>query len=401
MSATDSLSLPVTETGSQQGKNKIIFTTGLALFAMFFGAGSTVFPLELGAHAESNVGIITLGFLIGGVGIPFLGLFATSLYQGNYWEFFNRLGKLPAFMIITFLMAIIGPLFAMPRTEALAHDTWLYCLPAPLQNNYSFSAIYCTLIFILAYKETKVIDILGLVLSPAKIISFVTLIIGGILITTTTAIPASNTVSTAVAFKHSLATGYGTMDLLATFFFCSVAFNAIQFSVKHQKIDADPSKMIVKACVIGASLIGAIYLGFLFVAYQNSSILTNTPTSQMITVISNAVLGTWGQIFICICVTFACIATALALAEVCSSYLYRQIFHERIPKNACLFFVVALTYAMSNLGFDGIMKLANPILQVLYPALVTLCVMNILYKWKGIKMVKLPVLLTIAASLII
>lgn len=83
---------------------KMVIATGLALFAMFFGAGNIIFPLYLGANAGQNFWPTLVGFIIGGVGVPFLGLYATSLYQGDYWAFFGRLGKIPAFLLITLLI---------------------------------------------------------------------------------------------------------------------------------------------------------------------------------------------------------------------------------------------------------------------------------------------------------
>ena len=99
-------------------ENKIIITTGLALFAMFFGAGNVLFPLHLGANAGQHILPTMWGFLLIGVGVPFLGLLATSLFNGSYHDFFGRLGKYPAFILTTFLMILIGPLVAIPRTEA-------------------------------------------------------------------------------------------------------------------------------------------------------------------------------------------------------------------------------------------------------------------------------------------
>jgi len=50
----------------------------MALFAMFFGAGNIVFPLYLGANAGQNIGHALFGFLLAGVGMPFLGLLSTQ-----------------------------------------------------------------------------------------------------------------------------------------------------------------------------------------------------------------------------------------------------------------------------------------------------------------------------------
>src|SRR5262245_13074557 len=129
--------------------NKIVLTTGLALFAMFFGAGNIIYPLALGAHAGGHFLEVLLPFLLTGVGLPFLGLFSTSVNQGNYWSFFSRLGKIPSFLLISFLILFIGPLFAIPRTETVTYHTLQPYLSGISANPYMFSLLYCVLLFAL------------------------------------------------------------------------------------------------------------------------------------------------------------------------------------------------------------------------------------------------------------
>jgi branched-chain amino acid:cation transporter, LIVCS family len=138
----------------------------------------------------------------------------------------------------------------------------------------------------------------------------------------------------------------------------------------------------------------------MLVAYSHSSALEGVPAEKMVCVLSNLVLGKFGSLFVCITVSFACLATALALAEVCSGYLHREIFAKKVSKVTCLVIVILVTYAMSNLSFQMIMRLMLPILKVIYPALITLSIMNILYKWRGIKMVKFPVYLTVFSGIV-
>src|SRR3989338_11559571 len=110
--------------------SSVAITTGFALFAMFFGAGNMIFPLQIGVILGQQLTYAVVAFLISGVGVPFLGLFAVSLYEGDYWQFFSRLGKIPAFLIITFLVLILGPLFVVPRTEIVTYHTLQPFLPS-------------------------------------------------------------------------------------------------------------------------------------------------------------------------------------------------------------------------------------------------------------------------------
>lgn len=384
-------SIPQTTTKSW---SKVI-PIGFALFAMFFGAGNIIFPLAIGAQSGQNLIYAILGFLLFGVGAPFLGLYATSLFQGNYEAFFDRLGKVPAFLVITFLMLVIGPLSAMPRTEVVTFQTIKPFLP--FLDNTWFSAIYCGVVFLLCYKETRFMNVLGYFLSPIKLISFTALIILGVTL-------AHGGVSTNLSAKatmiDAIINGYNTMDLLAAFFFCSIAYTAIKRQAGNEASDHEVTSLTLKACLIGAVCLSTIYIGFMSIASLNASGLQGVSTEQTISAISNLVLGKYGSIFVGLCITFACLATAMALAEVTGNYLYNQVFRTKFPKVACMLVVTIVMYIMTQLGFSGIMKIAVPILVTLYPALIVLCIVNILYKTYNFKYIKLPVVIALVASLV-
>ncbi|PHQ80450.1 MAG: hypothetical protein COB66_04790 [Coxiella sp. (in: Bacteria)] len=360
---------------------KITCTTGLALFAMFFGAGNMVFPLAIGVHAGNHLFVAWAAFIISGVGIPFLGLFAISLYDGDYWKFFKILGKYLSFAVVTFILLIIGPLFAAPRTEDITFSTLQPFMPGGLTNNY-FSIIYFTVILLLSFKHTLVIDIIGRFISPVKIVAFVTLIICS-LATAHALLPIHH--SAPQVFSHSLSVGYGTMDLLAAFFFCHVAYKNIVRKCLAEDIHDKKiiMRITLKSCMIGAFLIAAIYTGFMLSAATHATALQHTATPAMINHIAHLVLGEYGSLFVCVCVSLACIATATALAVVSANFFYKTIFRKKAPRAACLLFVLALMYCMSILGFSDIMALATPMLNVLYPCLIVLCIVNIYRKLKS------------------
>ena len=94
---------------------KVILSTGFAMFSMFFGAGNVVFPLDLGRTAGHMNFYAIAGLLITAVGVPFTGLLTMFLFEGNYTKFFERIGKVPGFVLAAFIMALIGPFYAMPR----------------------------------------------------------------------------------------------------------------------------------------------------------------------------------------------------------------------------------------------------------------------------------------------
>ncbi len=360
---------------------KLIAITGLALFAMFFGAGNIIFPLKLGSISGQHTWAALLAFLVSGVGVPFLGLFAVSLYEGDYWQFFQRFGKVFAFLIVTFLILIIGPLFAGPRTEIVTYSTVLPVLPELLKNPYIFNLLYFSIAFVLVYNQKHVVDVIGWVLSPVKIMAFSILVILGVYFTKA---PIMEVQATALqTFNTGFTMGYGTMDLLPTFFFCAVAYNNIVNKCQMVGVTAKRSiiKITLLSCIVGAILIGTIYAGLIFTAAAHANELQNIPTEALIGKISNLVLGRYGSAFVAVCVSFACLATAAAVIEVTTEFFHQTVFRGKCSRLVCVLVCLAIMYVMAILGFDGIMKIAMPILTVIYPVLIVLCVVNIIYKF--------------------
>lgn len=96
---------------------------GVMLFALFFGAGNLIFPAQLGQNAGSNIIPAVIGFLITGVGLPFLGVLAMGFSGSrNLQDLASRIHPVYAIIFTSLLYLTIGPFFAAPRTGAVAFD---------------------------------------------------------------------------------------------------------------------------------------------------------------------------------------------------------------------------------------------------------------------------------------
>lgn len=71
-------------------KRMYLLSVSLAMFSMFFGAGNVVFPLIVGQAAQDRSLFALLGLLITGVGVPFIGLFGMTLFDGDYRAFLRN-----------------------------------------------------------------------------------------------------------------------------------------------------------------------------------------------------------------------------------------------------------------------------------------------------------------------
>jgi branched-chain amino acid:cation transporter, LIVCS family len=377
-----------------------ILITSFAIFSMFFGAGNVVFPLALGQTAQSNNFYAILGLLITAVGVPFIGLISMTLFNGNYNIFFDRIGKVPGKIITGAILLIIGPLAATPRCITVAHSTMSLYFPSV--NLITFSLISCLIIYSFTIKKGRILDILGYVLTPFLLGSVVTIIVRGLW--TASSLPISTEATTDIFF-NGLIEGYQTMDLFGGFFFSAVVLSCLEQNVSTHDSDRHNFKKMIlltlKSGCIGMSMLAIIYVGFSYVAAFYSASLVDVPKSEMIAAVALHVLGPYAGIIVGTAVTLACLTTAIALVIVFSRYLKETLFHDKISHRLSLLLTLACTFGISTLNFSGIARIASPFLEICYPALIVLSILNITNKLYHVRIVKTPVFITFAIALVV
>jgi branched-chain amino acid:cation transporter, LIVCS family len=350
----------------------------------------------LGQYAQSQNNYAVLGLFITAVGVPFLGLTAMTLFNGNYKNFFNRMGPVPGFLIALAIMGLIGPFGAIPRCIALSYSAMRPYLPdiglAP------FSLLACIVIYLFSFKKSSILDVLGYVLTPLLLLSLAFIIIKGFI--TSPSAPQSDHPPFSV-FLNGLKEGYQTMDLLGAFFFSTVVLECLEREVdtKNERNYRRIIFLTLKASCIGAFLLGIIYIGFSYIAAFNSDLLAGVNSDELLGVLAYEVLGSYGGIAASSAVALACLTTAIALSTVFAEFLQRDVCQSKMHYQAALILTLVLSFFISTFKFTGIVAILAPILQILYPALIVLSLVNILYKLIHFKPVKTPVFVTFLVSL--
>ncbi len=386
----------------QQSHGAYILSVGLAMFSMFFGAGNVVFPLLVGAESEGHIIAALLGLCLTAIGVPFLGLYAMTFFDGEYRPFFERAGLRSGFAIIAILMGLLGPFGALPRCVALSYSTFSTFLPSI--SAVSFSLVSIIVIYVLSVKKSKVVEILGVWLTPLLLISLAAIVIRGIFFADEMHTePAYDSLK---AFTIGLTSGYHTMDLIGAFFFCHFVVNSLKkISLHNGHIDRSLlAKNTLYASSIGAVLLALVYGGLAYVAAHHNEVLDGVSSDKALGVLAYHFLGSWGGVVTCVAVVLACLTTAIALAAVFAEFLHRDVFFSKISYKASLSLTLAISFFVSILEFQGIFRLLAPIVQVMYPSLIVLSIANILAKSYGIaistRATFVMVLLTIAAALL-
>jgi branched-chain amino acid:cation transporter, LIVCS family len=378
---------------TRQSSGKII-SSGLAIFAMLFGAGNVPMPLLLGRDAGTNIGYGLLGFLLVGALLPLIGFITIMLFEGDYKKFLDKIGTIPSNIVILLCMIMIGPFMGVPRCITLSYASFKTHVPGT--SLLLFSIIAAILVFIFAIRKNKVADLLGCYFGPIKIGLLLAIVGKGLL----NPIPLINTgISATNSFMKGIFCGSITGDLLGTIFFSSIIFAGLKNSLGKSVNNKALAIAGLKAGGLGVFLLGFVYTGFCFVAAFKGQQLVGVDMVDLYTKISALILGE-GGLLADITIITACFGTSIALMTIFSSYLYRDVFFGRVAYLPILITTALISIAISNIGFGGIAMFAGIVFMAIYPALMILAIVNFAHVMFGFKWIKIPFFATLAGTIL-
>ncbi len=362
-------------------KNLDTLVVGFALFSMFFGAGNLLFPPYLGLVSGESWLTSLGGFVLADVGLALLVLLAVVKGTGKLESVLIRGGKGLANVIGATAVICIGPLLAIPRTAATTYEMGLQ----PMLNTsgsiapVAVSVVFFGLTLVLTIKPSKVVDIVGKVLTPLLILSLIVLIVLGVLNPIGDISPnvmiENNLFAEGVSQGYltmdalaAVSQGYLTMDALAAGVFAGVIINAIinkgynetsekvTLTIKagvvaavalaviyggltylgatlSTKINAIINKgynetsekvtLTIKAGVVAAVALAVIYGGLTYLgATLSTKFGVETPQALLMVEITSALLGNPGKILLCVIVSLACLTTSIGLTSATGEYFY-------------------------------------------------------------------------------
>ncbi|MBM3201775.1 MAG: branched-chain amino acid transporter [Chlamydiae bacterium] len=344
---------------------------GLAIFAMFFGAGNIIFPLALGQLALDKTPWQLLGFLFTAVFIPFLGLVALFRSGGKVQGFFAPLGKILGLVVAMIVISLLGPFGAAPRCILLMHSTLSLCFSSlPLMT---FSFISCLVIFFFSFRENRLVKWLGYVLSPLMLIFLLFVMLKGF-ICAPEVLMHSTDGSHAQHVWKGLIEGYNTMDLLAACFFAPIVIS----SLSQEQSKKDLNRFVLSASLIGAVLLALVYIGFSYLAYYHASMLAGTSKEELLGKIAIIVLGPKASIIVGLTVVFACLTTAIALIAAFANFVQKELLLKKMSYKSTLAISLAITFFVTTLEFQGVASLLGPLLKFFYPGLILLTLYNLI-----------------------
>lgn len=349
---------------------------GVMLFALFFGAGNLIFPAQLGQYAGTNLWVAVLGFLITGVGLPFLGVLAMGFSGSrNLQELSSRIHPVYAVIFTSLLYLTIGPFFAAPRTGAVAYDIGIAPFVAEGYTQlglFIFTLIFFGITLLLSLNPAKIVDTVGKILSPALIILLLGLLAMVVINPIgTISVPQGDYVDG--AFIKGFMEGYNTMDALASLVFGIIVINALRaLGVSSKK---DILAATAKTGAVATAFLAIIYVGIAYLGATTSETFGLFDTGgPVLSEASSYYFGAVGLVLLAIVIILACLTTAIGLMTACGEY-----FHTLMPKISYKVFVTIFTvfcFVIANVGLANIINYSIPVLMFLYPLAIVLILLT-------------------------
>ncbi len=356
---------------------------GLAVFAMFFGAGNLIFPPALGVLSGTSWFLGFLGFYIVDTGLSVLGIYALVNANDDLSLLTKPIGAKLGTLLATAIMICIGPALAIPRTATITYSLGLVPLLGLDEEVKWYAAIFSVLYFLVVYAlsihQTKVVDIIGKILTPILTISILALIFVGIFSPKAgLMVPISTSV-----VKDGIYSGYQTMDAMGSVLFASVVLNAIYN--KGYKKGKEANTIASKAAVVASILLFIIYGGLAYLGATTGTLFveqidaTTPDLVGFLINIVNALMGYGGLITIAIVVLMACLTTAIGLTTTAGKY-FADLSKGKIKYEHTVLAVCLFSALISNLGLAMIISIAAPILTLVYPVVILLILMSFFKK---------------------
>ena len=350
--------------------NKDSIILGLALFAMFFGAGNLIFPPSIGIEAGDEWFGAMMGFFLTGIGMPLLGILAISKAGGTLENFAGKVNNKFAKIYGSIAVLVLGPLLGVPRTGATTYEMGI----RPIFSDISpiiVSIIFFSITLFLVIKPSGIIDRIGKILTPVLLVMLSIIIYKGI------TSPIGTPLNTGMTnpFSNGFTEGYQTMDVIVSTIIGGIIVKSlIEKGYKDKKTQF---KITLKAGLISAIGLAVVYGGLLYLGATGTSVFSNDIAKTSLTVaIVGKILGEIGKIVLGICVTAACLTTSVGVTATVGDF-FSNITEGKLSYKLVVTISTVLSAIIANIGVEKIVSFAAPLLAVIYPVAIVLVVLNL------------------------
>ena len=357
--------------------SKDILALGFMTFALFVGAGNIIFPPMVGIQSGEHVWMAAIGFLITAVGLPVITVIALARVGGGIDALSSPIGKAAGLLLATVCYLAVGPLFATPRTATVSFEIGIAPLtgdgPLPL---FIYSVVYFVLVMGISLYPGKLLDTVGHVLAPLKILALAVLGVAALLWPAGGIAPATDAYQHA-AFSNGFVNGYLTMDTLGALVFGIVIVNAARSR------GVEDARLLTRYTILAGLIAGVgltlVYLSLFKLGSGSGGLVDqNANGAAILHAYVQQTFGGMGSFFLAALIFVACMVTAVGLTCACAEF-----FEHYLPLSyRTLVFILGLfSMLVSNLGLSHLIQISIPVLTAIYPPCIVLVVLSFTLNW--------------------
>ena len=352
-----------------------VVVTGLALFAMFFGAGNLIFPVMIGVQSGVEQVPATIGFMLTGVLLPMAGMIAAATSSSGVLGIIERIAHYPGLVFCWLIFLSTGMLYAIPRTAAASYSM---SFQATAGDSHLWLFVYTLIYFgiagYLCLNPRNVLDRIGGLLTPALLILLAVTIIAAVFtMSPSEAAPIEKYAATPTL--KGIFDGYNTLDAIASFVFGVVIIRALR--QKGFKPGRQLFGVTALAGVIAAFFLGLVYFGLSMVGSRVGRLNPDVKDGgEGLAFAAKHLFGSTGSVILGAIAVLACLTTAIGLVEA-STQFFRGLFPQ-VSRPVWVILHVVISLAIANLGLELLVNVIVPVMMFCYPITIMLTVICIL-----------------------
>lgn len=236
--------------------------------------------------------------------ISCIGVVAINRAGGSILAIEGVLGKRAALVLNTAAILCTGVIIASPRTAATTYEMSI----APLLGDWigllPFSLLFFAVVLLFTLRPTRIVDIVGKVLTPVLVAGIVIMVVA----------PESATV-----VADGISAGCQTMDILAVVGFAII----VQESVRAAGY-ADPKSQLsvtARASLVACVLLTLVYGGLIYLGATAATVVLHDVNNA--TLITEQLMGRGGLIVLAVCTPIMSMAVIGLLPSRSPIWLYK------------------------------------------------------------------------------
>ena len=184
----------------------------------------------------------------------------------------------------------------------------------------------------------------------------------------------SDVATTDSVLREGILAGYQTMDVLGALAVTMIVVgNASRKGYDSQKSRFD---VIAKSSVVAVIGLFAVYCGLAYLGATTSlQDLGAINQTALVVHITQSLLGQMGVILLSVIVLFACLTTAIGLVSAAADF-FSELSKGRVKYGLLVALICIFAAVIANVGISMIISLASPVLNIIYPVLLTQTVLS-------------------------